>query len=110
MFNSIYTQKKRGVLEYELIDQDSFRLAINKLGTIEDFERTVKMPVLEYLSDLHQKYHDLRKRNAVLATIKVNDDEYCPSCMTKAVLFQNYCSQCGQALLYGKEVYDVYKK
>lgn len=115
--DNLYTVQKRSTLEYELANRKSmkedfvdyeafleYQKAIKKLGMIEDFERVVKMPVLDYLSNIHEKYQELRKRNAILETIKINDFEYCPVCMTKVLLFQNYCSQCGQAIFYGKEV------
>ena len=104
--NKLFTIKRRSVFEYELIDETNIQLAINKLGQIEDFERTVKKPVLEYLSEMHEKYQELRRRNAALSAFSIGSELRCPICNTKVLPMMNYCSQCGQAIIAGKEIND----
>lgn len=108
--DKVFTQKRRGTFEYDLIDENSNQLAINKLGQIEDFERTVKKPDLEYLSDMHEKYQELRRRNAALSAFSIGSELRCPICNTKVFSMMNYCSQCGQAIIAGKEINNGVQK
>lgn len=108
--DKLFTIKRRSVFEYELIDDKCVQLAINKLGQIEDFERTVKKPVLEYLSEMHEKYQELRRRNAALSAFSIGSELHCPICNTKVFPIMNYCSQCGQAIIAGKEILNGVQK
>ena len=98
-----YTLKKCGWADYKLVKEENLVSAINKLGQIEDFEKLVKKPILEYISELHADHMELRKRNAANGTVRIGNRLYCPRCGISVNALMNYCSDCGQALFVRKE-------
>lgn len=93
-----FTLKTRNCGNYELLNKESFELAINKLGRIEDFEKLVKTPVLDYISDLHAEHMELRNRELSTYAVVIAGVLHCPYCSQKINTFMNYCPDCGQKI------------
>ena len=105
-----FTLKKCGWVDYKLTKEENNSLAINKLGEIEDFEKLVKQPILEYISELHAEHLELKKWNTALGTVKLDGKLHCPGCGVQVNALMNYCSACGQKLFIRKEFVNENKK
>lgn len=106
--------------DYKLVDTKSsfsdfvnyytylhYQKALNKLGRIEEFEKQVNMPVLEYISQLHAEHHELRRLATPRKALHTDAGLMCPNhCSIILNTAMKYCPDCGQALIVGKEYKD----
>ncbi|MDD6468180.1 MAG: hypothetical protein PUF50_08385, partial [Erysipelotrichaceae bacterium] len=103
--------------DYKLVDTKStvsdfvnyytylhYQKALHKLGRIEQFEKQVKMPVLDYIAKIHEERIEFNKKNMPRKALITNAGAMCPNhCSVILNTSMKYCPDCGQAVIVGNE-------
>ena len=109
---TVLTKRIPGAQEFRLVGRKSttsdfvdyyaflhYQTALKKLGTIEEFELRVKMPVLDYISELHAERMELKRKATPRKALRSTAGPMCPNhCHLILNTAMDYCPMCGQAI------------